>query len=67
MALERYGNMYYKKAFGKMLKKFILSHCPIWEGIWIIQNHKQLITNIPFNFLEHLTIKIKENGTNNFN
>lgn len=67
MALERYGNMYYKKAFRKMLKKFILSHCPIWEGIWIIQNHKQLITNIPFNFLEHLTIKIKENGTNNFN
>jgi len=61
MSTERYGNMYYKKAFEKMLKKFILSHCPIWEGIWIIQNHKKLLSNIPFNFIEHLNKKIKQN------
>ena len=60
MSLERYGDMYYKKAFVRMLKKFILSHCPIWEGIWIIQNHKKLITNIPFDYLEFLNKKIKK-------
>ena len=61
MSTERYGNMYYKKAFEKMLKKFILSHCPIWEGIWLIQNHKKLLSNIPFNFIEYLNKKIKQN------
>ena len=59
MALERYSDMFYKKAFGKMLKKFILSHCPIWEGIWIIQNHKELMTNIPFDYFTHLKTQIK--------
>lgn len=59
MALERYNDMFYKKAFGKMLKKFILSHCPIWEGIWIIQNHKELMTNIPFDYFTHLKTQIK--------
>lgn len=61
MALERYGEMYYKKAFNKMLKKFILSHAPIWETIWIIQNHKNLLQNISFNFIEYLNKKIKQN------
>lgn len=65
MSLERYGNMYYKKAYDRMLKKFILNHCPIWEGIWIIQNHKELLNNIPFNFIHFLNIKIKQNETNN--
>lgn len=59
MGFERYGDMYYKKAFGRMLKKFILSHCPIWEGIWIIQNHKELMTNIPFDYFTHLKQEIK--------
>ena len=61
MAMERYGNMYYKKAFNKMLKKFIISHAPIWEAIWIVQNHKNLLQNIPFNFIEFLNTKIKQN------
>ena len=64
MALERYENMYYKKAFNKMLKKFIISHAPIWEAIWIVQNHKNLLQNIPFNFIEHLKTQIKQNETN---
>lgn len=54
MAYERYSNLYYKHAFNKMLKKFILQHAPIWQALHIIQNHKQLLTNIPFNYIEHL-------------
>lgn len=54
MAAERYGHLYYKSAYGRMLKKFIISHAPIWEAVWIIQNHKKLITTIPFNFLKHI-------------
>lgn len=54
MAAERFGTLYYKSAYGRMLKKFIISHAPIWEAIWIMQNHKELITNIPFNFLKHI-------------
>lgn len=46
-------SMFWKRKYTRMLKKFILSHCPIWEGIWIIQNHKSLI-NPPFDFNEHL-------------
>ena len=64
MALERYGDMYYKKAYNRMLKKFILNHCPIWEGIWIVQNHKELLQNIPFNFMEFLNKQIKQNENN---
>lgn len=54
MATERFGNMYFKKAYNRMLKKFILGHAPIWEAIWIIQNHENLLTNIPFNFINFL-------------
>lgn len=51
-------NMYWKRKYKRMLDKFITSHCPIWEGIWIIQNYKQLLTNIPFNFEEYLNQKL---------
>ena len=60
MATERYNKMYYKAAYEKMLKKFIISHCPLWEGIWIVQNHKELLTTIPFNFIKFLNQKINE-------
>lgn len=59
MALERYGDIYYKSAFNRMLKKFILNHAPIWESIWIIENHKYILTNIPFNFIEFLNQEIE--------
>ncbi len=58
MALERYGDMYYKRAYGRMLKKFILYHAPVWEAVWIIQNHKALL-NCPFDYLTFLNNKIK--------
>lgn len=46
MAYERYKKTNYMEAYGIMLKKFILSHAPIWEAIFIIENfvtlHKPL-------------------------
>jgi hypothetical protein len=60
MALERFGNLYYKKAFGRMLKKFIISHAPIWEGVWIVMNHKNLLNNIPFDYISFLNKKISK-------
>ena len=58
MGIERYGNMYYKKGYNRMLKKFILNHAPLWEAIWIVMNHKEL-SNCPFDFLTFLNNKIK--------
>lgn len=49
--------MYWKAKYKNMLKKFILNHCKIEEGIWIIQNHKNLLCNIPFNYQEYLNQK----------
>lgn len=54
MAAERYSKRYYKSAYNRMLKKFIIGHAPIWEALWIIENYKNLSTNIPFNFLKFL-------------
>lgn len=60
MAIERFPEeMYYKIMFNKMLKKFIISHCKIEEAIWIIENHKKIVTNIPFDFKEYLKNEIK--------
>lgn len=65
MCYERYNNMYYKAGYAKMLKKFIISHAPIWEALWIIQNHKLLLTTIPFNFKQHLdNVRCKNNTSN---
>ena len=50
--------MYWKAKYQNMLKKFIISHCKVEEGIWIIQNHKNLLTNIPFNYQEYLNQKL---------
>lgn len=61
MAHERYNKVLYKKAYNIMLKKFIISHAPLWEAMWIIQNHKLLLTTIPFNFIKHLDNEIRTN------
>ena len=66
MGIERYPRtMYYKKVFDRMLKKFIISHCKIDEAIWIIENYKKLVTNIPFDFSKFLWEKIDKNGKSN--
>lgn len=42
MAFERYGHLDYRPAYYRMLKKFIMSHAPIWSTIFIIENYIEL-------------------------
>jgi len=42
MAYERFRKIGYKHAFTRMLKKFIINHCPIWQAPFIIQNYLEL-------------------------
>lgn len=42
MATERWPEMDYRKAYSIMLKKFIISHAPLWEAIFIIENYRLL-------------------------
>ncbi len=69
MGIERFPRtMYYKKIFDRMLKKFIISHCKIDEAIWIIENYRELVCNIPFDFSKFIWEKIDKtliNGKNN--
>lgn len=42
MAFERYKHLDYRPAYYRMLKKFIISHAPIWSVIFIIENYIEL-------------------------
>lgn len=53
MAIERYRTLNYRVAYTTMLKKFIISHAPIWEAIFIIENYIEL-EKCPFNYTEFL-------------
>ena len=64
MSWERWGKEYYKRAYKRMLKKFILHHAPIWEAVWIMDNYKEL--ELPrFDYFEiinkQLTPQLQEN------
>jgi hypothetical protein len=59
MAFERWPKAYYKASYETMLRKFICEHCYPEEGLWIIQNHKNLLCNIPFDFNKFLTKKLQ--------
>ena len=61
MALERWPNINYRIAYKKMLDKFIMSHAPLWEALFIIENYIQFVKP-PFNYQEFLKTKIKEYG-----
>lgn len=50
--------MYWKKKYHLMLKKFLISHAPLFEAVWIIQNHKEL-SNPPFNHIQFLENAIR--------
>lgn len=63
MAFERWPNINFRMAYGRMLKKFIVSHAPIWEAIWILENYKKLC-RAEYNFIKHLNEKINERGHN---
>lgn len=58
MAWERFKYLDYREAYGLMLKKFIISHAPIWEAIFIIENFIEL-HKPKFNYY-----KLIENGIN---
>lgn len=53
-------NLHWRSKYQRMLKKFIINHCKLEEGIWILQNYKELVTKIPFNYEVFLKDKIKE-------
>jgi len=42
MAYERMPKLNYKIAYERMLQKFILSHAPLWEALFILDNFKDL-------------------------
>ena len=42
MAWERWPELDYRVAYSKMLKKFVINHAPIWEAVFILENHRQL-------------------------
>lgn len=53
MAYERYSHEDYRVAYSRMLKKFIISHAPLWEYIFIIENYNSLY-KAKFNFIESI-------------
>lgn len=59
MAWERMPKMDYRFSYEKMMKKFIISHAPLWEAIFILDNYKYLYKP-KINFK-----KILEDGTRN--
>lgn len=42
MAWERMYKWHYRKAYSTMLKKFIISHAPMWEALFILENYAYL-------------------------
>ena len=65
MGYERYINLDYRHIYSKMLKKFILNHAPIWEGIFIIENFKKL-HKPKIDFIKLLNEKIENNDNRVF-
>lgn len=58
MAYERFQNLDYRIAYGRMLKKFILSHAPLWEAIFIIENYP-LLLKPKFNYIKHINDELE--------
>jgi hypothetical protein len=58
MAWERWPKLDYRRAYSKMLKKFIINHAPIWEAIFIIENFKEL-HKPKFNYFKKIEDELK--------
>jgi hypothetical protein len=56
MSYERYKELGWKRAYNRMLKKFILSHAPFWSLIFIFENYIEL-QKCPKNYIKEI-----ENG-----
>lgn len=50
MAWERFGKMYYKKAYYTMFKKFLRNHVPMFAFDYMVRNWVRL-SRPPFNFI----------------
>lgn len=59
MGYERYKHLHYKVAYIKMLKKFVRSHAPLWEAIFILENFKELSRD-NFDFITYLNEKLND-------
>lgn len=60
MAYERLNGRHYAAAYKWMLKKFIISHAPLWEAIFIIENLKHLMRP-KFNYVTLINQKLNGN------
>jgi hypothetical protein len=49
MAYERLSGRDYRVAYSWMLRKFLRSHAPMWEALFIVDNFPALL-KIPFNY-----------------
>lgn len=61
MAYERYYNLDYRSAYSKMLKKFIISHAPMWEALFIIENYIEL-HKPNFNYINKINYELRANN-----
>ncbi len=57
MAWERWPKEFYKVAYWRMAKKFLISHAPMWEAIFMIKNWKTL-RDPKFNFIEKINSQL---------
>ena len=60
MQLERFKNLHWRQGYDRMLTKFIVNHAKIEEAVWIILNHKEILTNPPFNHIKFLEDAIRD-------
>jgi hypothetical protein len=60
MAFERRGDKSYRRAYGWMLKKFIMYHAPLWEVLFILENYRDL-QQPQFNYIQKLENELSRN------
>ncbi len=63
MAYERLAGRHFRAAYSWMLKKFLISHAPLWESIFIIENYT-LLSRPHLNYVNLINSKIYELKTN---
>lgn len=54
MAYERYKKLDYRVAYAKMLKKFIISHAPLFSLPFILENYLELIKKPKINYIKQI-------------
>ncbi len=59
MSFERKFHKDYRVSYGRMLRKFIREHAPMWEAIWIIENF-DLVYKPDFDYFDFLTKQIQQ-------